>query len=190
MGARAVAAEETRSRIVGATVALFLERYVDEITLEDIAKRAEVAVQTVLRRFGTRDALIGTVADELNRVVGHRRDEARVGDVPNAVDRLLEEYEVWGDVALRAVAQEEREPVVRRILADGRAIHRAWIERTFAPQLARRRGAARARTIASLMAICDIHTWKTLRRDAGLDLEQTRRTMIDLLVACTNGRSA
>ena len=54
MGARAEAAEETRRRIEGATVALFLERYLDQITLEDIAERAEVSVQTVLRHWRDR----------------------------------------------------------------------------------------------------------------------------------------
>jgi AcrR family transcriptional regulator len=183
MGARAVAAEETRLRIEAATVSLFLERYLDAITLEDIAERADVAVQTILRRFGTRDRLIATVATDLNARVAAQRGSAPVGDVDAAVDRLLEEYDSWGETALRALAQEERAPVLRNIIADGRSLQHDWVARTFARELGRRRGDARKRLFASLVAICDVHVWKVLRRDLGLSREETRRALHQMITA-------
>lgn len=54
MGSRAEAAEETRVRILDAVIGLHMERYHDQISLEDVAGRAGVTVQTVLRRFGSK----------------------------------------------------------------------------------------------------------------------------------------
>jgi AcrR family transcriptional regulator len=51
MTARADAAEHTRDRILSAAVELASERFLDEISLEDVAARAGVAVRTVIRRF-------------------------------------------------------------------------------------------------------------------------------------------
>ena len=54
MTTRARAVEETRARIIDACVALHGERPVTDIALDDIAGRAGVSVQTVLRHFGSR----------------------------------------------------------------------------------------------------------------------------------------
>ncbi|MEO6513032.1 MAG: helix-turn-helix domain-containing protein, partial [Nocardioides sp.] len=83
MGARAEAVEETRQRILGALVALAGERPFAEITLAAIAERAEVSVQTVLRRFSSRDAL---VAEAMDAAMGDVEDERRTppGDVAAA----------------------------------------------------------------------------------------------------------
>src|SRR6478736_6340650 len=58
MRARADAAEQTRLRIIGAAIELAFEKPVAAITLPVIAERARVSVQTVLRQFGSREALI------------------------------------------------------------------------------------------------------------------------------------
>ena len=57
MTTRARAVEETRARIIDACVALHGERPVTDIGLDDIAGRAGVSVQTVLRHFGSRAGL-------------------------------------------------------------------------------------------------------------------------------------
>ena len=49
----------------------------------------------------------------------------------------------------------------------GRAVHREWCARVFAPALTGQTGAARQRRLAQLTAVCDVHTWKLLRLDAG-----------------------
>ena len=53
MRARAEAAAATRGRIVRAVLELHVERFHDQITLDAIADRAGVTVQTVLRQFGS-----------------------------------------------------------------------------------------------------------------------------------------
>src|SRR6187200_2457439 len=63
MGARAQAVDATRRRIVDALIALAGERPFAEVTLDTIAARAGVSVQTVLRQFGSRDGLFAEAMD-------------------------------------------------------------------------------------------------------------------------------
>jgi AcrR family transcriptional regulator len=183
MRARAEAAAETGQRILEAVIELHRERFFDQVSLEDIAERAGVTVQTVLRRFGSKEQLIEAAAEEGTRQVMHQRDQAPVGDIEGAVKNLMEHYEEWGDTALRLLAQEERVPAFRSITDAGRSLHYEWVERTFAPLLAKRTGMARRRLLAELIAICDVYFWKLLRRDVGLSREQTELAIRETILA-------
>ena len=183
MRARAEAAAETRRRILDATIELHRERFFDQVSLEDIAKRAGVTVQTVIRRFGNKERLIEAAAEEGNKKVVQQRDQAPVGDVEGAIKNLIEHYEEWGDSVLRLLAQEERVPAFRSVTDAGRALHYEWVERTFAPLLAERTGTARRRLSAELIAICDVYFWKLLRRDLRLSREQTELALKEMILA-------
>ena len=183
MGARAEAAEETRRRILGAVISLHMERYYDQISLEDVAARAGVTVQTVLRRFGSKEGLIDAASEEARERVISQRGEAPVGDVAGAVENLVDHYEEWGDSALRLLAQEDRVPAFRRATEAGRAMHREWVDRTFAPLLDGRSGEARERLLAELVAVCDVYFWKILRKDLGLGREQTELALVETISA-------
>jgi AcrR family transcriptional regulator len=56
-------AARNRERILEAAEALFLERGA-EVSLDDIARRANVGIGTLYRRFPTRDALLAATSDE------------------------------------------------------------------------------------------------------------------------------
>lgn len=56
-------AERNRQRILVAAEALFLERGAN-VPLEEVAKRAEVGIGTLYRRFPTREALLAATSDE------------------------------------------------------------------------------------------------------------------------------
>jgi hypothetical protein len=103
------------------------------------------------------------------------------GDPARAVGVLVEHYEVFGDRVLKMLAEEERLPALKAIVDRGRQLHRDWCSRVFAPALARLRGLERERRLAQLVAICDVYTWKLLRRDAGLSRRQTELAMTELL---------
>jgi hypothetical protein len=45
----------------------------------------------------------------------------------------------------------------------------------------------RARRLAQLVAVCDVYTWKLLRRDAALSRRQTELAVIELLQPLTEG---
>lgn len=116
---------------------------------------------------------------ESSRVSGER--DAPVGDVPAAVAVLVDHYERTGDRVIRMLAEEERVPGLRDIVDYGRAMHRDWCARTFAPALDGLTRQERGRRLAQLVAVCDVYTWKLLRRDAGLSRRQTELAMVELL---------
>jgi AcrR family transcriptional regulator len=178
MTARADAAEHTRDRILSAAVELASERFLDEISLEDVAARAGVAVRTVIRRFGNRATLVKAAIEGANAQVSGRRDETPPGDVLDAVEALFDDYERWGDSLLMVLAQEQRHPELKPLLNDGREMHRRWIERVFYP-----RDELHA---AQLVAVTDVYVWKLLRRDMKLRrtlAAQALQSMIERLVA-------
>jgi AcrR family transcriptional regulator len=183
MGVRAEAAEETRRRILDAVIGLHMERYYDQISLDDVAERAGVTVQTVLRRFGSKDRLIDAASDVSRERVISQRSEAPVGDIAGAVENLVDHYEEWGDSVLRLLAQEDRVPAFRKATDAGRTLHYQWVERTFAPLLAERAGEDRRRLMAQLVAVCDVYFWKILSRDLGLSREQTVLAMQEMIFA-------
>jgi AcrR family transcriptional regulator len=188
MVARAEAAAATGERILDAAVEVFWELPGEQLSLDEVARRAGVTVQTVIRRFGGRDALMASAAEREAERVGRQRDEAPVGDPVRAVRVLVDHYEAMGDRVLRLLAEEERVPRLREIADRGRLVHRDWCERVFAPALAGRAGVERRRRLAQLVAICDVYTWKLLRRDAGLSRRQTELAVVELLGPLLEGR--
>jgi AcrR family transcriptional regulator len=183
MRARAEAAALTHRRILEATMDLLAERFFDDITLDAVAQRAGVTVRTVMRRFGSRQLLLVAAFGEAGREINAARDEAPVGDVEGAVRNVVDHYEQWGDFVLMYLAQEGRVAMFHLVAEFGRGYHRTWVERVFASALEQRSGASRDRLVAQLMAVCDIYTWKILRRDRRLSRRQTEVAMIELIDA-------
>lgn len=188
MGARAEAAEETKRRILEAVIELHMERYFDQVSLDDVAERAGVTVQTVLRRFDNKERLIEAASEVVRGRVSDQRNEAPVGDVAGAVENLVDHYEEWGESVLRLLAQEDRIPAFRKTTDAGRAMHYEWVERTFAPFLAERDGPSRKRLLAELVAVCDVYVWKILRRDLGLSRKQTELALREMILALKGER--
>ena len=184
MRARAASTAETGERILRAVLDLHLERFHDQITLENVADRAGVTVQTVLRRFGSKDALIAAAANLARAEVHSQRMAAPISDIPGAVDNLLDHYDTTGMSALRLLAQEDRVPQLKEIADRGREFHYAWVEQTFAPFLENRGGRERLR--AQLIAITDVYTWKLLHLDLGLDRTETRNALIEMIRGLVN----
>jgi AcrR family transcriptional regulator len=179
--ARAEAARATVRRILDAVHALAGEAWIEDVTLDAVADRAGVSVQTVLRRFGSREALFAAAVEDGSSRRSRAREEAVAGDVDRAIALLLDEYEEGGEAILTLLAQESRSALAAEVVARGREAHRAWVERVFAPALAELRGSARRRRLAQLAAATDVYTWKLLRRDHGLSRRETERALHELL---------
>ncbi len=183
MTARASAAAATGERILAAAAQVFYEKA--DLPLEDVARRAGVTVQTVIRRFGGREGLFAAALERESHRVRDQRDTAPVGDVAAAVRVLLDHYEEYGDKVLTLLTLEERSPAAAQVVRHGRLLHRAWCERVLAPALAGLDDQPRARRLAQLVAVTDVYTWKLLRRDAGLsrdDVEIALRELLDPLM--------
>jgi len=181
MGTRAASAEATGQRILDAAVEVFWELPGESISLDEVARRSGVAVQTVIRRFGGRDGLFAAAAErEFERVRAHR-DEAPVGDVAGVVRLLLDHYEEIGDRLLRLLSEAERLPRLGAIAERGRSYHRGWCARVFAAALEGREGVERRRRLTQLVTVSDVYVWKLLRRDGCLSRRQTERALVELL---------
>jgi len=180
MRARAQTTAATRGRILRAVLELHVERFHDQITLDEIAGRAGVTVQTVLRQFGSRDRLVTAAAEVATNEVIAQRSAAPVGDVAGAIENLLDHYQQWGRSALRLLVQEDRVPQFRAIAEGGRAAHYAWVERTFAPFLDETMDPLLR---AKLIALTDVYTWKLLRLDLGLDRTETAWALASMIRA-------
>ena len=183
MSKRAAAAEETGQRIVRAAVALYMVRWLEDLTLDEVAARAGVTVQTVLRRFGSKSGLIEAAGELVYHEVISQRSMAPVGDIAGAVANLMDHYEAAGDLSLRTLAQEERHEALRHRADLGRALHRAWVETTFAPFLSGLSEIGQERLISKLVVVTDVYAWKLLRRDRGLDRAQVERMIAEMVCA-------
>jgi AcrR family transcriptional regulator len=178
--ARAAAAEETRLRITRSAFELQTERLTADISLEDIAARAGVSVQTVLRRFGSKAELFQASLDWINAEIAEER-RAPAGDVPTAIRVLVDHYEQHGDFALLMLAQENAYPHVRQMSDMGKQMHRGWVAEVFAPLLT---GAGdRDEAIDLLVIATDVYTWKLMRRDRGLSRDRTENRINSLVSA-------
>ncbi|WP_375499004.1 TetR/AcrR family transcriptional regulator [uncultured Jatrophihabitans sp.] len=181
MRSRADSTAATGDRILAAAGVRFVDQAYDEVRLEDVAADAGVTVQTVLRRFGSKEGLVRAIVGLRQSDVVSARDSAPAGDVPAAIANLVDHYELEGPTALQLLRQELRVPIFAEITAFGRAYHRAWVARVFRPWLMRVAGRDRARLHAQLVAVCDVYTWHLLREQAGLSKAQTERAIRELV---------
>jgi AcrR family transcriptional regulator len=180
-GARAVAARITGERIIDALVSLFMEQPLSEIRLADVAERAGVTVQTVIRRFENKNGLVAAAIERVGTQIAAVRSTVVPGDVRGAVANLVEHYEQAGDLSLKLLGEEPLDPSGQSLADVGREVHRRWCATVFAPTLDPLTGPVRRRRLAQLVAICDVYTWKLLRRDAGLSRAQTELALIEML---------
>jgi AcrR family transcriptional regulator len=180
MRARAASTAQTREQILNAVVALSEERLSVEIVLADVAARAGVSVQTVLRHFSSKDELFEQA--QARQVARVRADRATpVGDLEAAVETIVGFYDRLGAWSVRLQAQEHTDDLTRRTVVAGRRIHRDWVAEVFAPQLA---GCDDREELIDLLVVAtDVLTWKILHRDIGLDRASTRQRMLRLVTA-------
>jgi AcrR family transcriptional regulator len=179
---RAQQTQATADRIVRTAVALVKKtRRTADITLDDLSRESGVTVRTLLRRFGSRDGVLEAAFAEIKREFEGYRAPTPPGDVDKAVKSLLDQYERIGDLNVRALEQEHQLPLVHRALTEARALHREWLEHTFAPQLDGSATREREARVTALYAATDVYLWKLLRRDLKLDRRETEAAFLRLV---------
>jgi AcrR family transcriptional regulator len=181
--ARAQSAEATARRILDAFLARLMSQWFDEITLDLIAADAGVTVQTVVRRFGSKEGLLSDAVKILGAQINAQRANPS-GDIGTLVDHLIEDYEKTGDAVIRLLALEPRHAPLKEVLDFGRSEHREWVANAFAQRLGTLDAAARQCAIDALIINTDVYTWKLLRRDM-VRSRAGAATMIKLLIQGT-----
>jgi len=168
MDVRGKQAAATRRRILEATQELFAVK-AGEFTLENVASATGTSVRTVLRVFGSKEALILEAMGSFRAAVPARDELPR--SVAEAVSTLVDDYEVIGDRVIGMLSEEHRISGLEVVADEGRRGHREWIEAAFAEQLARSSSREGDGVLLAVLAATDVYVWKLLRRDLGLDRE-------------------
>jgi AcrR family transcriptional regulator len=181
MTARAEAAEATRRAILDAAIAAFGHLPFDRVTLNDVAAQSGVTVQTVIRRFGSKDQLFEAVVEREGTRILATRAVPEAADLRTALDALLDHYEKDGDVVLHLIAQEHHYDQIGEVVRRGRRVHREWVQRHCGKVLAGCSGLERERRTHAAIVATDLSTWKLLRRDLNLDRDEVAATMLELL---------
>jgi AcrR family transcriptional regulator len=180
MQSRASSAAATRGRVLAAATRLFMELSYDRVSLADVAHHADVSLPTVLRKFGSKDALFLECA----RRVSKEEWEARSvppGDVHFAARVLARRYEQILPFWKRHLDLEERFPMVARVVEDARRGHLAWLTEVFAPFLATRPGPTRTRQLAALFGATEIYLWWSWRSRLGLSERDAEQVLVEIL---------
>jgi AcrR family transcriptional regulator len=180
---RGAAVAATRERILAATIELGYEELDLDPTLERIAARAGVSVQTVLRRFGSRAALLDEAVAAAQAAVA---DERLPAAAENPLLPLLAHYRLRGTFSLRMLAREDTDARAAEITAVGKRMHRDWVGTAFAGRLARHEP-GRIEALTDLLVVAtDVYTWKLLALDRRLPealVLDRMRTLVDAILA-------
>lgn len=174
---RAEGSERTRTAILEATIALAYELERTDLTLEQIAHRAGRSIQTLLRHFGSLDALIEAAVQRGTAQVAEER-RAPDGDIEGALALLVAHYEAKGRFVLRLLARDDI-----TVAAPGRLFHRGWVEQVFAEPISQ--ATDRAELTDLLVVATDVYAWKLLRLDRGLAPAEVQRRMAAMTAALT-----
>lgn len=178
--ARARGAEATHRRILEAAEALLRVEPAAAVPVAAVARRAGTTVPTVLRHFGTKEALVAaTLATALARSRA-ARPRVAPGDHLGAARVLAEEYEA--DAPLLRAAEAVL-PGARRELEGARRLHRDWLARTFARTLSPLAPVVHRRRLAQLVAVSGPVPWRTLRDTEHLGPVQAQAALAELLQA-------
>jgi AcrR family transcriptional regulator len=188
MTRRANAAGGTRRRIAEAALGLFKERDYDDVSLNEIARAADVSHQTVLNHCENKAGVLLAASELFSEEVRNLEADAIAGDVTSVVHTTCVRYEALGDANARWGAMSTRAPEVAEGLARGRLAFQSWLEEMLGDLLPPDDNDAdddpgeRRRVLLGLHAALDVFTWKLLRRDLGLSQEQTEAQLTDLVL--------
>ncbi len=173
---------ETERQILEAAGEIIATEDFDSLSMRRVAAKANVSLSTVVRHFGTKDALLAALVAQGDE--DDERDQLRTkmeqGDVAAAVRVVVGDYEQAGQQLMNMLSQEHRFPALSELLDIGRRGHRRWVRWAFAPQLAGRSRAGKTQLEDLLVVTTDVYTWKLLRIDRGLSARATSAAMTEL----------
>jgi len=182
---RSARAARTRETVVEALLSLLDEGNVRP-TAREIADRAGVSLRSVYVHFDDLEDLFTAAAGkQFERMVALYKPIPTDGPLETRINALVRQrarmIEAAAPVRRAAVLQEPFSPTLAKVLGLARKAMRDELERVFATELDRVRGAARERLIASLDVAAGNGTWETLRRHDGLDLDAARAVVEEML---------
>jgi AcrR family transcriptional regulator len=188
MRARGQAKAATREAVINAALDTFTAERSFSVTLGPVAERAGVTVKTILRHFGSREALIEAAWSRAFRDAVAERS-ALPGDRDASLRVLIAHYERRGPMVLGVLAEEDEDPRALRMCDAGRVAHRAWVDEVFGACLPEDRD-HRCRLIDALVVATDVYAWKLLGLDRGLSADEVHdrmQLMTEAILAAATG---
>jgi AcrR family transcriptional regulator len=184
MGKRRAAVEETRRRILEATLALHSEKGIFGTSWQDIARRADVSVGTVYKHFPSLDELVPACGELMYAITrppsledaprifaGARSLEERLGRL---ISELFDFYE-RGARYIETDFRERQLPEVQEWEAYMRATVEGLVREAMGPV------ETDEDTVAAASALLDFTTFKSFL-DRGIRKEQAAKVMNEVLL--------
>lgn len=177
---RRARADELTFRILDVVLEMVQGLDAPDITLEAAAVAAEVSVQSVVRRFGSKDGLYAAAFARARTHYRPSRTALSADDLATSIVRAqLEIYERWGKALLYLQTQENERPRVARELEIGRRERRLWLAGVLSERL--RRCRRREDMLAQIFTLTDVHAWAAFRLTQRMSRRRTEANMADLL---------
>ena len=184
MDKRRAAVEETRRRILEATLALHSEKGILGTSWQDIARRADVSVGTVYKHFPSLDELVPACGELMYAITGPPSLEdapeifAGASSLEERLERLVAElfgfYE-RGASYIETDFQERQLPVVQEWEAHMRATIAGLAREALQPV------GPDEDTVQAVSALVDFSTFKSFL-DRDIQKEQAAKTMNEVLL--------
>jgi AcrR family transcriptional regulator len=180
LGCRAEAAQQTRERIVDATVALHSEQGIVATTYTDIARRADVAIGTVYHHFPALDDLVMACGARLMELTqpptpavfaGQRSRRARIGTHVQEIFGWYERSPGWR----RAICDSSKLEGLSRGVQRREAVLRELIAAGLGAQ-------PDAAQVTTARALLDYEVYRHLA-DAGLSATEAAATVTNVLLS-------
>jgi AcrR family transcriptional regulator len=189
MDKRKAAVEETRQRILEATLALHSEKGIFGTSWQDIAHRADVSVGTVYKHFPSLDELVPACGELAYAIIRPPSLEdapqifAEANSLEERLGRLIEELYAFyerGAPYIETDFQERRLPAV----VEWEAYMRATIAGLVREALVS--AEPDEHTVQSVSALLDFSTFKSFV-DRDIQKEQAAKTISEVLLCWING---
>lgn len=180
---RRAQAEARKAHMARRTAELMRQRRFGDFTLEEVAERAETTVQTILRAYGSKEALFVEALSKyaVDHVDEEMRDAVASDDIPAFIATLFRLYDRIGDAVIRMLAEEPKVPALKEANDIGRAYHGNTVKTVFGRHLDPLPEPERSILHSALRAVTDIYVWQVLRRDEGRSLEHTIETVTHIV---------
>src|SRR5918998_2563648 len=189
MNKRRAAVEETRRRILEATLALHSEKGIFGTSWQDIAQRADVSVGTVYKHFPSLDELVPACGELMYAITRPPSLEdapeifAGADSLEERLERLISELFDFYERGARYIEtdfQERQLPMVQEWEAQMRATITGLVREALLPV------GPDEGTVQVVSALLDFSTFKSFL-DRDIQKEQAAKTMNEVLLCWING---
>jgi AcrR family transcriptional regulator len=153
---RAEQVEETRRRIVEATVRLHLERGPASTPIAEVARRAGVQRRTVYNHFPD-DASLFAACSAHWRGQHPAPDPSTWRDIRHGLRELYAWYRETEPMMANVLRDADRLPALRRVIEPGLGAYLASVRKALARPYGRSR-----RVLTTVALVTDFHVWRTL----------------------------